>query len=94
MNIHKQPREVRLHTGNERRRLGNGEKESWLSMLADGSRRGGVKGGLGSFAFPVRSSSLVSNILRGGVGFSELAEELSVCILSLSLSGSSKNIKL
>lgn len=73
--------------GNEGRRLGGRELESWASM-PDTTLRGGVEGNLDVCR---KSSSLLSGTLRGGVGFSELPDgELSVHILSLSLSDSSE----
>jgi hypothetical protein len=62
-------------------------------MLVDDGFRGGVNGGLEMIAFPL-GSSVLSEAFRGGVGFSELPDELSVNIRSLSLSDSSKNIRL
>lgn len=65
---------------------------SWTSILVDDDLRGGVRGGLEMAGLLFGSSGVVSEDFRGGVGFSELPDELSVNIRSLSLSDSSRCI--
>lgn len=54
------------HTGNERRRL-KIVGISDASMLVDDFLRGGVNGSFETPIFALRSSSLLSGTLRGGV---------------------------
>jgi hypothetical protein len=55
------------------------------------SLRGGVEGGFEKLGLSLGSSIAASRPFKGGIGLSELPEELSVDILSLSLSDSSLN---
>ena len=78
-------------TGKDRRRVMVRIGRSWTSILAEDNLRGGVREckviAFGSFSW--------SSLYSGGVGFCELLDgELSLHILSLSLSHSSPMIAL